>query len=292
MKIINNLFGNNVLKNKIIKKGRSIIVTIKNDKYVIKKDENNVMELYDYLESRGFNNFPKILFKKDGYNVFEYVDDSENPLEQRAYDMFTLLSLLHEKTSYYKPIDIDEYKKIYENLMNEIDYKINYYDDLISDIEMHMFWSPSEYLVARNISKIIGALNYSKKSLKSWYDLVKTKSNKRIVTLYNNIDLNHLIRNKNLYLLSFDRSKRGNPIYDLYSFYNKYFNLFDFNELLKHYEDKYKLLKDEKILFCILISIPDLYKKEEKEIVNCKNIKKIIDYLYKSEVIISKISDN
>lgn len=292
MKIIDILFGKNALVSKVDKKGKCTIVTIDDNKYVIKKGENNIIKLYDYLESRGFKNFAKILFSKDEYNVFEYLNDTANPLEQKAYDMFTLLSLLHKKTSYYKPIDIDEYKSIYESLMNEIDYKIKYYNNLIYIIEMHMFWSPSEYLIARNISKIIGALNFSKSNLDKWYDIVKTKSNKRVVTIYNNMDLNHLIRNKNLYLLSFDKSRRDSPIYDLYNFYNKYFNLFDFVELLNHYEDEYKLSNDEKLLFSTLISIPDLYVKSDKEIVNCKKVKRMIDYLYKSEVVISKISDN
>lgn len=288
MKLIDNLFEN-IKIDEITKKGKSIIV---NKEYVIKKDGNNITNLYDYLESRGFINFPTILFNKNGYNVFEYLDDSKNPKEQKAYDIFTLISLLHEKTTYYKPIDIDEYKEIYENLLNEINYKLNYYNNLISTIETHMFWSPSEYLIARNISKILGALNYSKNNLDNWYDIVKTKSNKRIVTIYNNMDLDHLIRNDKLYLLSWDKSKKDIPIYDLYEFYNKYYNLFDFVELLKHYEDKYKLSKDEKELLCTLISIPPLLKKGKEEINNCKNVKQIIDYLYKSEVVVSKINNN
>ena len=289
MKLVESLFGNNVLVNEVVKKGKSTIVTINNNKYVVKKDKNNIDSIYNYLESRDFNGFPKILFSKDGYNVFEYLDNNINPIEQKAYDMITLLSLLHEKTTYYKPIDIDEYKEIYENLTNEIDYKMDYYNKVIDSIEMHMFWSPSEYLIARNISKIFGALTYSKKSLNNWYDIVKMKSNKRVVTIYNNIALDHVIRNEKLYLLSWDNSKRDIPIYDLYNFYKKYFNLFDFEELLKHYENKYKLTKDEKVLLCILISIPPLIKYDKDEIINCKNIKKIIDYLYKSEVVVSKI---
>ena len=66
------------------------------------------------------------------------------------------------------------------------------------------------------ISKIFGSLEYAKREINEWYDLVKTKGKKRVVTLYNNIDLNHIIRNKELYLLSWDKAKTGIPIYDLY----------------------------------------------------------------------------
>ena len=286
MKIVNKLFGDSVKVDNIIKKGKVIIVTIDNKKYVIKESKNDIESIYEYLESRDFNNFPELLFTKDGYNVYEYLDDIDNPIEQKAYDMITLLSLLHEKTTYYKTMDIDEYKEIYENINNDILNKLDYYNNLITIIETHMFQSPSEYLIARNISKILGALEYSKKSIDEWYDLVKNNAKKRIVTLYNNIDLDHLIRNKDLYLLSWNKSIKNIPIYDLYNFYIKYSN-FDFEDLLKKYEKKYPLLKEEKKLFYILISIPNIIKLDKDEITNCKNVKKMIDYLYKSEVLIS-----
>ena len=286
MKIVNKLFGDSVKVDNIIKKGKVIIVTIDNKKYVIKESKNDIESIYEYLESRDFNNFPELLFTKDGYNVYEYLDDIDNPIEQKAYDMITLLSLLHEKTTYYKTMDIDEYKEIYENINNDLLNKLDYYNNLITIIETHMFQSPSEYLIARNISKILGALEYSKKSIDEWYDLVKNNAKKRIVTLYNNIDLDHLIRNKDLYLLSWNKSIKDIPIYDLYNFYIKYSN-FDFEDLLKKYEKKYPLLKEEKKLFYILISIPNIIKLDKDEITNCKNVKKMIDYLYKSEVLIS-----
>jgi len=290
MKLINKLFDKDCNIKNISKKGKCIIIELDDKKYVIKKRESNIDDIYDYLESRNFNYFPKILFTKDNYNVFEYLDDYLNPIEQKAYDMMDLLSILHDKTTYYKEMDIDEYKELFENITNDINYKINYYDNLMNKIESHMFMSPSEYLIARNISKILGALEYSRKNIISWYDLVKTKAKKRIVTLYNNIDLNHLVRNKDLYLLSWDKSKKGIPIYDLYNFYKKYSNIIDFEDLLKTYEKKYPLLEEEKILFYSLISIPPIINFEDKEINNCKNIKKVIDNLYKSEILISKNS--
>ena len=202
--------------------------------------------------------------------------------------MMSMLSLLHNKTTYYKEMDIDEYKEIFESINYKIDSRLNYYNNLINMIETNMFISPSHYLVARNISKILGALNYSKRSINEWYDLVKTRGKKRVVTLYNNIDLNHIIRNKDIYLISWDKSKVGIPIYDLYNFYLKYSNILDFKDLLKHYEERYQLLEEEKILFNILISIPEELEFKKCEIDNCKEVKKMIDSLYRIEVIVSE----
>ncbi len=272
----------------IVKKGKCIIVQIDDKKYVIKEKNDNIYSTYEYLSSRGFKNYPNIVIKNDLYNVYEYIDEISSPLEQKAYDLINIISMLHSKTTYYKQMDIDEYKTIYENISNIIEDRIIFYNNLINRIEIKLFLSPSEYLIERNISKILGALEYSKKNINNWYDLVKTKGKKRVVTLYNNIDLDHVIRNKDVYLVSWDKSKEDIPIYDLYNFYLKYSNILDFKDILKHYEDRYKLLEEEKMLFNILISIPKEIEFNNSEIINCKNLKKIIDSIYRSEVIVSE----
>lgn len=289
MKRIKEIFGQDVIVNDVRKKGKCLICTLDDKKYAIKKCENsNISNIYKYLSSRNFEYYPKLITKNDNYNVYEYIEEIENPYEQKAYDMITLLSLLHNKTTYYKDMDIDEYKEIYESISYRIDSRMNYYNNLINKIESSFFVSPSEYLISRNISKIFGALEYSKRNINEWYDLVKTNGKKRLVTLYNNIDLEHVIRNKEVYLLGFEKTKIDIPIYDLYNFYIKYGNMFEFRSLLKHYEDRYPLLEEEKKLFNILISIPNEIEFSDVEIDNCKNAKKIIDYIYRSEVIVSE----
>lgn len=287
MKIIDEVFGENCLVKDVRKKGKCLIANINDKKYAIKdKSNDNIKSIYEYLSSRNFDYFPKLIVDNDKYDIYEYIEEVDNPIEQKAYDMIDLISLLHNKTTYYKEMDIDEYKEIYESVSYKINSRMNYYNNLMNMIEREMFMSPSHYLIARNISKIFGSLDYSKKNINEWYDLVKTKGKKRLVTLYNNTDLNHVIRNKDLYLLSWDKSKTGIPIYDIYNFYFKYSKVLDFKDLLKHYEARYPLLEEEKKLFNILISIPDEIDFKSNEMDNCKNVKKIIDYIYKSEVLV------
>lgn len=289
MKVIRDVFGEDCSAKDVKRKGKCLIATINEKKYVIKdKCNDEVCNIYDYLSSRNFEYYPKIFINNNKYNVYEYIEEIDNPIEQKAYDMISMLSLLHNKTTYYKEMDIDEYKEIFENLSYRINSRINYYNNLINMIETEMFMSPSHYLIARNISKILGALEYSRRNINEWYDLVKTKGKKRLVTLYNNIDLNHVIRNKEIYLLSWDKAKTGIPIYDLYNFYSKYSGVIDFKDLLKHYEDRYPLLEEEKKLFSILISIPDEIEFKNNEMDNCRNTKKIIDYIYRSEILVSE----
>lgn len=288
MKLVDKLFDKRCTCKNVCKKGRSIIVEVDNKKYVIKNKVNNVKSIYEYLNSRNFNNYPKLLLNNDKYNVYEYIEDVSSPLEQKAYDMISLISILHKNTTYYKEMDIDEYKEIFEKITNNINSTTEYYNNLINNIERHMFMSPSEYLIARNISKIMSALNYSKDSITKWYDIVKKDNKRRIVTLYNNMDLNHILRNTDLYLISWEKATEGSPILDIYNFYKKNYNIVDFNLLLKQYEEKYPLQESEKLLFNSLISIPNRINFTYNEFINTKRVKKIIDYIYKTEVLISK----
>lgn len=284
--------------NKIINKYACVPrrYTIKNDVTIIdtdggpfvfkkKKRNNNVQEIYRYLKSRGFDYFPKLIASDEEYDVYEYLEDVDTPREQKAQDIIYLLSQLHNQTTYYKEMDIDEYKEIYE----EVSYKLNnvnsYYNDLMSTIERKVYMSPSEYHLARNVSILYAILKRSQKELEDWYDMIKENPKKRMVAVHNNLDISHLIRNNNLYLLSWDKAKMDMPIYDLYQFYRHNALDYDFNELFNIYESAYPLQDEEKKLLYILISIPEKVEINNTEFQNCRKVRQVIDYIYKTVVL-------
>ena len=89
----------------------------------------------------------RIVIKSNNeYNAFEYINEVNNPMEQKAFDMVNLLSMLHNKTTFYKEMDKDEYKELFENIQNRINEVAYYYINLINMIETKIFMSPSEYL--------------------------------------------------------------------------------------------------------------------------------------------------
>ena len=136
--------------------------------------------------------FKKILDKND-LKVDKYTMKGKTmivntPLGQFALkkgnlDLIHTIALLHSKTTYYKDVDIDEYKKIFEETMEKINYIYNYYMDVINIIESKIYMSPSEYLIARNISKIFSCIYFCKNELEQWYEIVKNEKRKRVVTL-------------------------------------------------------------------------------------------------------------
>ena len=62
---------------------------------------------------------------------------------------------------------------------------------------------------------------------------------------------------------------------------------YDFKDILDNYQKKYPLLEEEKNLFYILISLPDKIELTSNIYSDCIKIEQLIDYLYKTEKIVS-----
>lgn len=281
--------------NELIKKNNKLTLLksvrlIKNNenKYIIKRKNNNIKDIYNYLNSRSFDYYPKLINENNNYNMFEYIEDYKEPYEQKTLDMMSLLSLLHSKTTFYKEIDYEDYKYIYESTMDLINYNYNYYNIMLENIENQIYMSPSSYLLARNITKIFNSLNYCRSNIDKWYDMVKDKNKVRMVLIHNNLELDHYIKKDKPYFLSWDKSKIDMPIIDLYVFYRKHYLNFDFYELFKYYESRYPLLEEERLLLFIYLSIPDKIELDSNEYNLCKKIRRFLDYLYKTENLITE----
>lgn len=267
--------------------GKAIIVETDNSKFVIKKRNKNNL-IYNYLNSRSFNYYPKILSSDDDdYQIFEYVEQIDMPDDQKMLDLIDLVALLHSKTTHYEEIDGEEYKKIYEDINNNILYLKSYYTDLLFIAESNVYMSPSQYMLALNISKIFGSLEFCQNEIEKWYKIVNEKKKQRLVVLHNNLELSHFIKNKSSYLISWDKSRIDIPIFDLYKLYRKHSMDFEFENILKRYEHHYPLLEEERILFFVLISLPDILEYNDSEYKLCSDISKIIDFLARTEKFIS-----
>ena len=305
---------NEILKNKGIKarryekKGKVTIIDTKDKKYVYKEGKIE-SQILNYLKSRSFEYIPSFLNNiQDTYQLSEYISDLNIPKEQKMLDLIRLIALLHSKTTHYKEIDLDYYEQIYEDLDGNINYlyiyldyyeqiyedldgNINYlyiyYTDLITLIESKVYMSPSESMFANNITKIYQTLSKNKERLDKWHSHIKEKRKERRVVLHNNLKLEHFLESDIPYLISWDKAKIGNPVFDIYKLYQNHILDFDFETILNEYEKSYPLLKEEKELLFILISMPDLIDFKQDEYTNCKIISKMLDKIYKTEMFLS-----
>ena len=194
----------------------------------------------------------------------------------------------------YKEIDLDNYKYIYEEINKEIEDIFNYYNIVMDNIDNAIYMSPSNYLIARNISFIYSAIRYAKRSIDYWYKLIENKRKIRVVTVHNNLSLEHYLKNDKPYLISWDKSKIDMPIYDLINLYHNHYLEFDFTELLDIYFSKYPLTKEELILFLTIISLPKKIEYNKSEYKTVLNIRRQLDYIYKTSEIVKKynLKDN
>lgn len=264
-------------------------VKIYNDEYVRKKKKNNEIDkIYEYLLSRSFDYFPEIVKEDDEYIYYKYINDIEEPSEQKVMDLVVLASLLHNKTTFYREVDIDNYKYIYESVSDKIEDTFNYYNTLMDYIESEVYMSPGDYLIARNISIIYSALKYAKENIDVWYKMNDNSRRMRVVMNHMNLGLDHYLKEDKPYLISFDRAKIDMPINDLVVLYKKHYLEIDFNDILKVYLSKYPLTDDEMLLFLVMISIPEKISNVASEYKRVIEIRGIIDYVYKSGDLVAK----
>ena len=279
--------------NFIIKKyyyvGKSVIVYTDKGNFIVKRtngyDKDN---LYNSLSNKKFFNYVRPYILDDDYEIYPYLETIEKDDDDRALDIIYLISILHNKTTFYKKFNIDDKKSIYEEILNNLNYLTDYYDNLRWIIEEELYPAPSSYLLLRNITLLYSSIDYSLYFLNKWYELVKNADVKRVARVHGNLKLSHLIENDNLYLISWDNSKIDIPIVDIYNFYkNNYLDL-DFSSLFSVYLSKYQLLDDEKYLFFSLILMPEKVDLTNNEIINIKNVYNLIEYVSKSNYIVSK----
>ena len=265
-------------------KGKTTILETTSGDFIIKPKNKDMNELYNYLTNRGFMNFTKIIdASRDEVNVFEYVEDTKLPKEQKCEDLIELIASLHNKTSYFKEVSSDKFKTIYEDIKSNINYLTNYYNTLYEIGFNEDYESPSNYLLLRNYYKLDASLKYAEKELDEWYSLVTSENKIRVATLHNNLELNHLRDNK---LISWDNYIIDTPVIDIVKLYKKEWNNIEFSEILSRYMYKFPLLDYEKKLLFILITLPPESKKSNNEFERCQNVSNLIDYVFKTEELI------
>ncbi len=276
---------------KITKKNSVYIFNTTSGNIVLKPNPKiNYQKLYNYLKSRNFNYIPKTLKDtRDDLLVLEYQEDIESSTYQKGEDLIHLLALLHNKTSYYKNIPQSIYDDIYNTLINNINYVNNLYDNYYNSFLKKEYPSPSEFLFLNNYTLFYNAINYSKSIIDTWYNNIKDKNRERIVLIHNNPSLDHLIKNSEEYLISWDNYTFDSPVLDLYKFYQNTWEDVDFKSVLNIYNRDFPLLKEEKQLFNILISIPPTILFDKSEYDNTCEVRKLINYLSLSSNILLEI---
>ena len=269
---------------------KSRIIDEENGKYLLKQTDKNIESLFEYLHQRGFDYIPEIVDVSNDGIKYKYIESNNSSIKFKRIELSKVLSLLHYKTSEHKDVSKYKYREIYDKLYEKCEYISKHYNDLIEKIEMETYPSPSHYLLERNFSIFLGSINFIKSELKKWFKLVENKSKERVCIVNNNPRVNHLIIGEKDYLVNWDSYMVDTPVIDLYKLYKNDNNYEYFNELYEEYSKNFKLTEEEKKLFFIMISFPPKITNISFEMLNTKNIKEIIKYLYKTNEFITLIN--
>lgn len=238
------------------------IIEDEHNKFVLKKNEKKKQDIYKYLQSRNFGNVPRVYTNElDDYDVLEYINEVDILEEQKLTDMIYLLTIMHTKTTFYKEVDLDEIKKIYEDQVNYLSYLSSYYNDLNSVIENETYMSPSNYLLIRNITNIYTIINIGYEYVNKWYDEVKLKKTLRYTLNHNNLKSSHVLEDSNnIYFINWKNSDFGFNVNDLYSIYLNNFENIELETIINLYDSKYKLENYE--YYYLIASLCNIKKLE------------------------------
>ena len=252
-----------------------------NKKYVFKLDTNNY-DIYKYLVSRDFLFFPEnYSYIDDDFDLSLYIDGLNISDVQKINDYIKIIAILHHKTSYNRQIDLDEIKEKYESFSNQVNNLRKYYLALNEEMEHELFLSPSKYLLLRNISLIYQILDNIENIINDVYSSIKNEKSMRFSLIHNNTDLEHLIINKENYLISWDKAYFDSPIIEINSIFRKYYEKIDLADLLKIYENINKLTILEKKILLIYLGIPKEITMTNDIYLDTKIINNELKYLNK-----------
>ena len=261
-------------------------------RFIVKKRKHHNDELFHYLQAKNFNNFINIYNNNSKYEIYPFVEEVTVTPEEKALDIIYLISILHNKTTFYKTTEIDTLKNIYEDINHKLIYLSHYYDNLKIIVEENNYMSPSGYLLLRNSSIIFRAIEESKYFIDKWYEKAKNKKNYRVSTIHNNLELDHLIKSDTTYLISWDNSCKASPIYDLLSLYKNTYDKVEFSSLFEVYNSKYPLFEEELYLLFALLLVPNKIDLSNREIINTKEVYELTNYLILTTNFVSKYHSN
>lgn len=256
--------------------GNSYILTTDDGNFVVKKKNKDIRSLYSYLNSRNFDKYPKLIDEVDNSYVYEYLDDYDNPINQKVVEEARTLAELHYKTCYFKSVKLDNFKEIYEDILGNINYLEDYFNKLYEDALGEEYIRPSLYILLINSSLFRSDFRFLRSELEKWFKMVSDLDKIRVVYNHNNLSINHFIDNK---FISWDNYAVDSPVMDLIKIYSNDYGRYDFSLFLNEYLINFELLDYEKSLLFIMISLPRVIGFNDNELNNTILVSKLVSYI-------------
>ena len=269
-------------------KNSATIIDSSRGKLVLKKQNKDLFPLFNYLENRGFTDYPKVIRNfQDRDLLYEYIEDYSPFNEQKLLDLESVVASLHNKTVFFKSTNTDNYKEIRDVVLENINFLDFNYNILFKNVIYKEFMNPAEYLFARNFMYIKASINYCRDNIHKWYEMSQNNTHERVSIVHNNLSLEHFLTDTNRKaLISWDNYVIDTPILDIVNLYHKEYLHYDFSEFLKKYLQHFELRENEKILLFVLLKMPLLLPKTDFTVSDTGKVREVLDYIFKTVALI------
>ncbi len=241
------------------------LLTSDQQNYFLKLTNDNTLNKYQYLESKGITNviYP-ILNKEKRFitktdNLYFYVNNylTNIPIRDdiRAANLFNELNTLHHQTAIKKNLDPYKARAKFDELSSQLDYKFRMLELFVRKIESKPLDTYSMPIL-ENYHYILDAKKELIKLQKRIISSVKAKESIEYSFIHNNPSIDHMlnIRGAN-YLTSLDKGKIGISSLDMAKFYvlNEYLDIDYKSLLLNEYYNENQLFYYDYFRYLVLV---------------------------------------
>ncbi|PMC37144.1 spore coat protein YsxE [Bacillus sp. UMB0899] len=191
-------------------------------------------------------------------------NEQEEERDARHQYLFKEVANLHKKTE--KKLDINEQdvKSHYDVMIKRWDETKAMYEAFVEQCEQKIYLSPFELQAVTYYTEVSRAIDFSKRKLEEWSNLMDEKKTTRVVLNHGKISARHFLYDDdgNGYLTNFERSKYASPIDDFLLFMNRTANTYpiqsdDCINWFYTYQKAYPYNSEEMSLFLSYLAYPD-----------------------------------
>ncbi|MEG0366164.1 MAG: hypothetical protein RR585_04980 [Coprobacillus sp.] len=276
------------------------LIKLTQNVYKIKTNENclvvkivsdrHIEKVYDYIETLHIHCFVQLYLNKNNELLTPYgdqylylmpfVDNSQGRLkEMKIKFYFETLAYLHYNSFYYTKVNQQYFDTLQNDILNVINERTNYYQQMIQNFVNIVLRSPSQWMLVMNYYRIYESLCSARQYLSQYLDHTKEFHQIRVCLNYKHFDYDHISLKEKMFI-SIDNVCIDLPIYDLFDIYQRIPDiLFDLDCFCEYYFKKIELKQDEKLLLCCLMNVVPIIDYGDDEIENIIKLSRLLYYL-------------
>ncbi|WP_084821941.1 spore coat protein YsxE [Bacillus sp. SA1-12] len=202
---------------------------------------------------------------KEYYYLMPWLaNESEDELDARHQYLFKELAKMHSRTEREVKLNGQEAAKHYEALLKSWEKSKLAYEKFVDQCERRLYLSPFELQAVTYFIEVSRAIDFSKKKLKEWSEVMEGKEKGRIVLIHGKISSHHFLYDDQGtgYLTNFERAKYAAPIDDFLIFLNRTASSYptqcnDCVNWFYTYQKIYPYKEEEMLLFLSYLAFPD-----------------------------------